>query len=129
MNFLGIFKTVVKDVGVVAKYGSFGISAFNPALGAIVGRIGSTMVDVEAQIPDDGKGPEKAAAVIQDFRASMSLTAALLAQTGRTMTWDEGKLKDVIDSQAKTFNLYAELAKSIKILDPTAKASPIISGQ
>lgn len=127
-NFLGIFKTVVKDVGITAKYGAFGVSLFNPALGALISKIGSAVVQIEAQIPDDNQGQAKSAAVTQDFESSMVLTQSLLSQTGKSMTWDSGKLKEVIDSQAKTFNLYAELASSIKIVDlPSAK--PTIAGQ
>lgn len=126
MNFLGIFKNVVKDVGVVAPYAAFGIGAINPALGAIVNRIGTAIVQVESQIPEDNQGPAKAMAVTQDFQSSMALTQSLLAQAGKTMTWDSGKLKEVIDAQAKALNLYAELAQSIKITDSATK--PTVAG-
>lgn len=129
MNFLGIFKTVAKDAGIVAQYGSFGISAFNPALGAIVGKIGSAIVQVESQIPEDNAGSTKAQVVTNDFAASMQLTQSLLAATGKTMTWDQNKLKDVIDAQTKAFNLYHELATSIKIVDTAAAPKPVVAGQ
>lgn len=124
MNFLGIFKTVVKDVGAVAPIASFGISMFNPALGAIVGRIGTAMVQAEARIPEDNQGAAKSQEVINDFAASMQLTQSLLAQAGKSMTWDAGKLKDVIEAQAKAFNLYHDLAASIKIVDAAQPAKP-----
>ncbi len=129
MSFLGIFKTVVKDTGIVAQYGSFGISVFNPVLGALVSKIGTAMVQVEAQIPDDSQGPTKQAAVVQDFNASMAMTQSLLAQTGKSMTWDPQKLKDAIDAQTKAFNLYHDLAASIKIVDAVATPKPVIAGQ
>ncbi len=120
-NFLGIFKTVVKDVGLAAQYGSFGISAFNPVLGTIVSKVGTAMVQVEAQIPEDAQGATKAQVVTQDFEASMQLTQSLLAQAGKTMTWDSGKLKTAIDAQSKSFNAYADLASSVKIVDTPPK--------
>lgn len=117
MNFLGIFKTVVKDVGLGAKAGAFGVSLFNPVMGTLIDKIGSAMVQVEAQIPDDNQGATKSQAVQADVEAGLLLTKSILAQAGKSMSWDTGKLKDVIDAQAKAFNLYHELAASIKIVD------------
>jgi len=128
-NFLGIFKTVVKDAGIAAQYGSFGVSVFNPALGAIISKIGTAIVQVEAQIPDDNQGAVKSQAVQQDFSSGMIMTQALLAQAGKSMTWDAGKLKDCIDAQTKAFNLYAELAQSIKIVDAVPPTKPLVLNQ
>lgn len=130
MNFLGIFKTVVKDVGVVAKVSAFGVGLYNPALGVIMNKIGTAMVQAEAQIPDDNQGAVKAAAVAQNFSNDMELTRALLAEAGNTMTWDDGLLKTAIDTQAKAFNAHLAFATSIKIAETgQVPAKAVISGQ
>ena len=126
MNFLGIFKNVVKDTGLAAPYVAFGVGFFNPPMAAVITRIGTAMVQVEAQIPDNNQGATKAALVTQDFAASMSLTSSLLAQSGKTMTWDAGKLKTAIDAQTASFNAYAALASSIKIADTVPPTKPAV---
>ena len=125
-NFLGIFKTVAKDVGVVAQYGSFGISAFNPALGAIVSKIGSAIVQVESQIPEDNSGANQIPGGHPGFQREHDAhqRAPAVAQAGKTMTWDAGKLKDVIDAQTKALNLFHDLAASIKIVDTVQPTKP-----
>lgn len=128
MNFLGIFKTVVKDAGIVAKAGAFGVSLYNPVLGTIIDKIGTAMVQVEAQIPDDNQGPVKAATVMQSFSADMGVTRALLAEAGQSMSWNDELLKTAIDTQAKAFNAHRDFVASIKV---TAMGSPkpTIAGQ
>ena len=132
MNFLGIFKTVTKDAGIVAKAASFGVGLWNPVLGTIMNKIGTAMVQVEAQIPDDNQGQVKAATVMQTFSADMDVTRALLAEAGQTMTWDDGLLKTAIDTQAKAFNAHRDFVASIKVTatgQVPASARPVISGQ
>lgn len=126
-NFLGIVKSIGKDLGVVGTFASPVVSIFNPALGAIIGRVSSAVVNAEAQIPEEGQGPAKAQMVAQDFNQGLSMAQALLKQAGQTMTYDPALLEKAISDQAVSFNSYAALARSIKIT-PTSPASAVAVG-
>lgn len=117
MNFLGILKGVAKVAGTVAQIAAPEIAVFNPALGALVGRISSSVVNAEAQIPEDGKGPEKHSAVVNNFNDQFSLAQQFLKLGNRQMTYDADLLDQAIKAEVTKMNIYAQLAKSIKVID------------
>lgn len=114
MNFLGILKGTAKVIKPVAEAA---VSLFNPALGSLVGRLGSMVVDAEAQIPEDGKGAEKHQFVVNGFNDQLKLAQDFMKLGGRQMTYDGELLDKAIASDVARMNAYALLSKSVKIID------------
>jgi hypothetical protein len=115
MNFLGIVKEVAHDAGIVGEGAAPLISLYNPALGAIVKGVSDKIVQVEAAIPQDGQGDVKQAAVMNDFLSGLPVFNALLAAQGKSVKYDEGKLKQAISDQTKAYNSFADFAKTFQI--------------
>jgi len=117
VNFLGIVKGIGRGLGAVVGIAEPAISLFNPPLGALVGRVRSMVVNAEAQIPEDGKGPEKHASVVNGFNEQLALAQSFLKLGGRQMTYDAGLLDEAIKAEAVCMNAYALLSKSVKVID------------
>ena len=128
MNFLGIVKNVGKYVGIVGAAAAPEITLFNPALGAIVTRVSSAINNAEAQIPEAGQGPTKAALVVGDFNTGLAMAQSLLKLGGKQITYDAGLLDKAIAAQVTAMNTYADLARSIKLIEVTPAAGQTIVG-
>ncbi len=69
MSFWTKLKTVFHAIGVGGQEAAPVVTIFNPAIGAIVGAIATSIVNVEQKYPD-GSGAMKQAEVINDAHAT-----------------------------------------------------------
>lgn len=124
MNFLGIAKSIGKDLGIVGGVAAPIVSIFNPALGAIIGKISTAVVNAEAQMPADGQGPAKQQAVVDSFDQSLAMAQTILRQNGKLLTYNADLLNAAIAAQTASYNAYAALAKSVSITSVIPTPSP-----
>lgn len=128
MSFLGGFKNVGKVLLGIATNPATStiISLFNPALGALVGRISNAVVNIEAahaQAGKSGTGPEKLSFVMTDFNESLAVTQEVLKLQNKQMTYDGKALEDAINAQVAALNAANKLKESFKIIDIPASTS------
>lgn len=122
MNFFGkIFKgaKAVLSIG-STPLGQVGLNAVFPGLGAIVGRVSSAIVNIEAAHAQAGKehsGPEKLSFVKTDFAESLGVAREVARMRGKDLQYDEMLLKKMIDAQVAAFNAGQELMASFKEVD------------
>jgi len=125
MSFLSGLKQVGKVAFGIATNPASGaiISAFNPSIGSIWGRVASSIVSIEEAHSQAGKeksGAEKLALAINDFNESLAITREILKSHGKDLVYDNRALEDAINAQVAAFNAAKKLKDSIKIQEPSS---------
>lgn len=85
-------------------------------LDAIVQKLQSSILTVEAETPIDSAGKLKSEIVIADFRAGLALTQSVLALKNQILEYDPVALQEAINAQVAAYNAVAKLRVSFKVV-------------
>lgn len=132
MSFLSILKKVGSVALGIEHLAAPIVSALVPGsagvfavVDSITARVQNSITTQEFLSPTTGSGPQRAAAVVQDFENLLNLSddviAPILAARGEVLSYDHAALQTAIDAQVAAYNAFAALKASIKIV-PLVKA-------
>lgn len=121
-SFLSIFKKVGSIALGFEHIAAPIASVMFPEFSPIITGMDRLFVDLQGNIVANenrspvGGGPAKAAATAQSFVDGLSVVQDILAAEGKTLTFDQGKLQQVITAQVAAFNAMSEVKASFKIV-------------
>lgn len=122
-SFLGVLKGIGKvALGIATNpVTPMAVSVVAPGFGAIVSRISSAIVNIEAAHvqanKEEGNGAERLSFVKTDFQQSLDIMDAFYEERGQDLVYDDLALENAINMQVAAFNAFKKLKDSIKVVD------------
>ena len=104
MNFLGLLKTVGKDLFAADLMAAPIVSLFNPGIGAAMNVIGRLVIKAEQTYAMDGQGTKKYQLVVDEFNALLPDLQAELAKQGVQLNIDPAALTSIINAIVAQLN-------------------------
>lgn len=99
-SFLSVFKNILHGIEAAATVAAPIVATVDPTIGALINLATTSAVTVEAAIPADGNGVQKAAAVAGQSQAVIDVINGILASQGKAAL--PPNTNDIVQASVKT---------------------------